>query len=605
MSQTRDPRIGSEVAAYRIEAVVGAGGMGVVYRALDRRLDRHVALKLLHGELSQNDQYRARFLRESKQAAAIEHPGIVPVHDAGDASGVLYIAMRYIDGSDLGQAISREGAIAPDRALSLLAEVAGALDAAHARGIVHRDVKPSNVLLSSLDASGREHAYLTDFGISKLVAGARALTSTGHVLGTAEYVAPEQVEGGEVDHRADVYSLGCVLFECLAGEPPFVRATPVAVLWAHVIEPPPRLSELRRELPPAIDDVIERGLAKNPDDRYSSCAELIRAARTTLGIENSDRSDTGAVPHSRALDDHCLEVLKAALRGRLVTVLGSGADMATSDVGQQAPSDSELAVGLAGAFGYPVSTALELARVSQYVAVMHGSGPLEDELHDLLTAQYVPGATYRLLARLPSMVRAAGAAYPLLVSTAYDTSPEHAFAEAGEELDVVSYVADGAASGRFRHVRPDGGATLIDVPNTYTEGLSGNERTVLLRLHGGVDVSRDRESFLVTEDDHIEYLLRSDLAGLVPVAVAARLLRSHVLFLACTPTDWCLRGLLSAIWRDRALGYRSWAVSSKPTEIDREFWRHRGVDLVNVSLPAYVESLERHVRAFSEREGMR
>ena len=337
MSQTRDSRIGSEVAAYRIEAVVGAGGMGVVYRALDRRLDRHVALKLLHGELSQNDQYRVRFLRESKQAAAIEHPSIVPVHDAGDASGVLPIAMRYIDGSeprtsDLAQRRHRSG-----RALSLLAEVAGALDAAHARGIVHRDVKPSNVLLSSLDAGGREHAYLTDFGISKLVAGARALALDGARSRDAEYVAPEQVEGGEVDHRADVYSLGCVLFECLAGEPPFVRATPVAVLWAHVNEPPPRLSERRRELPPAIDDVIERGLAKNPDDRYSSCAELIRAARTTLGIENSDRSDTGAAPHSRALDDHCLEVLKAALRGRLVTVLGSGADMATSDVGCSKP----------------------------------------------------------------------------------------------------------------------------------------------------------------------------------------------------------------------------------------------------------------------------
>jgi hypothetical protein len=258
-------------------------------------------------------------------------------------------------------------------------------------------------------------------------------------------------------------------------------------------------------------------------------------------------------------------------------------------------------MGLAGAFGYPGGNALELARVSQYVSVVHGSGPLGDELHDLLTGEYAPGAAHRLLAGLPRMVRAAGSAYPLLVSTAYDTAPERAFAEAGEELDIVTYVADGTEGGRFRHIRPDGTETLVDVPNTYTEGLSGEERTVLLRLHGGFDPSRDRESFLVTEDDHIEYLLRSDLAGLVPVAVAARLRRSHILFLACTPTDWCVRALFSAIWRDRALGYRSWAVSTSPNTTDREFWRHRGVDLVDLALPAYIETLERHAKGLGER----
>ena len=517
MSQTRDPHIGTEVAAYRIEEVVGAGGMGIVYRALDPRLDRHVALKLLPSELAQNGEYRARFLRESRQAAAIEHPSIVPVHDAGDANGVLYIAMRYIDGSDLGRTIAREGPLAPDRAVSVLAEIADALDAAHARGLVHRDVKPSNVLLSSPDAGGRERAYLTDFGISKLVAGEAALTATGHVLGTAEYVAPELVEGGEVDSRADVYSLGCVLFECLAGEPPFVRETPVSVLWAHVNDVPPPLSERRRELPTAIDDVVARSLAKTPDDRFPSCAEVIQAAREALGVVQAEGAPTSATAHSRALDDHCLEVLKAALRGRLVVVVGSGADLASmSEAAALPPSDSELATGLVGAFGYPGSHGLELPRVSQYVSVMHGSGPLGDELHDLLTADFAPGAAHRLLARLPAMVRAAGAVFPVLVSIAYDATSERAFADAEEALDVVSYIAGGAESGRFRHVRPDGTETVVDVPNTYTEGLSGNERTVLLRLHGGFDPSRDRESFLVTEDDHIDYLLRSDVAGARP-----------------------------------------------------------------------------------------
>ena len=243
--------------------------------------------------------------------------------------------------------------------------------------------------------------------------------------------------------------------------------------------------------------------------------------------------------------------------------------------------------------------------MSQYVAVMHGSGPLGDELHDLLTADFAPGAAHRLLARLPAMVRAAGAVFPVLVSIAYDATSERAFADAEEALDVVSYIAGGAESGRFRHVRPDGTETLVDVPNTYTEGLSGNERTVLLRLHGGFDPSRDRESFLVTEDDHIDYLLRSDVAGLVPVAVAARLRRSHVLFLGCSPTDWCLRALLSAIWRDGALGYRSWAVSPRPNPTDREFWRHRGVDLIDVALPAYVDSMGRHLTGLTERERAR
>jgi YVTN family beta-propeller protein len=280
-----DPRLGTRLAGYRIQALLGRGGMGVVYLAEQLGPRRRVALKLLLDPATASAAFRERFLRESELAAAIDHPNVLPVYDAGETDGVLWIAMRYVDGIDLAGLLARDGPLAPEQALAISGQVAGALDAAHTRGLVHRDVKPANVLLA-MDEGAVTHAYLADFGLTKRI-GARGLTGSGQVLGTIDYVAPEQVEGGQIDGRADQYALGCVLFECLTGEVPFRRDSELAVLWAHVHEPPPRVTERRPDLPAALDDVIGRALAKAPGDRYPSCGTLVAAAQAAL---------TGAAP---------------------------------------------------------------------------------------------------------------------------------------------------------------------------------------------------------------------------------------------------------------------------------------------------------------------
>ena len=246
--------------------------MGVVYRAWDLSLERPVALKLIAPELAEDERFRARFLREPRLAASLDHPGVVPIFQAGEWEGQLYLAMRFVEGSDLKSVIEREGSLAPERALVVLAQVADALDAAHRRGLVHRDVKPGNVLL---DESG--HAYLTDFGITKQLGGVS--TDTGRVVGTLDYLAPEQIRGEAVDGRTDCYALGCVLYECLAGAPPFRRATEAETLWAHMQDEPAPLPGQ-----PELDRVLKKGLAKDRDDRYGSCAELVDAAAGALGL---------------------------------------------------------------------------------------------------------------------------------------------------------------------------------------------------------------------------------------------------------------------------------------------------------------------------------
>jgi YVTN family beta-propeller protein len=276
-----DPRLGTRLAGYRIQALLGRGGMGVVYLAEQDRPHRQVALKLLLDPATASQAFRERFLRESELAAAIDHPNVLPVYDAGDTDGVLWIAMRYVDGVDLAALLAKDGPLAPEQALAIAGQVAGALDAAHTRGLVHRDVKPGNILLAVEDGAVT-HAYLADFGLTKRVGGARGLTVSGQVLGTIDYVAPEQVEGGQVDGRADQYALGCVLFECLTGTVPFRRDSELAVLWAHVHDPPPRISEHRPDLPAGLDDVIGRALAKAPGDRYPSCTALVAATQAAL-----------------------------------------------------------------------------------------------------------------------------------------------------------------------------------------------------------------------------------------------------------------------------------------------------------------------------------
>ncbi len=227
------PRIGTVFAGYRIEAVRGRGGMSVVYRAENPRLGNIVALKLLSAELAEDEGFRERFVRESRTAASIPHPHIIPIYDAGDAEGVLYIAMRHVEGPDLKELAKDRGRLPPARVLRLGAQVASALDAAHALGLIHRDVKPANILLEA-GADGEDHSYLADFGLTKHVDSHSGLTGSGQFIGTIDYMAPEQIEGRQVDARADVYALGCVLFECLAGSPPYRRDTEVAVLWAHM-----------------------------------------------------------------------------------------------------------------------------------------------------------------------------------------------------------------------------------------------------------------------------------------------------------------------------------------------------------------------------------
>jgi YVTN family beta-propeller protein len=275
-----EERIGTELAGYRIERVLGRGGMSVVYLAHDPRLKRNVALKLLAPGLAEDEGFRSRFLRESQLAASLDHPNVVPVYEAGEVDGLLYIAMRYVLGTDLKVLLRAEGALAPERALVLAGQVAGALDAAHERGLVHRDVKPSNVLLTG--RPGKEHCYLADFGLSTS-ASDRSVADPEKIVGTIDYVAPEQIRGGDVDGRADEYSLACLLYECLVGEVPFRRGSEVAVIYAHLEEALPRASERVQGLPAAVDAVLERGTAKLPDERWQTCAALVEAARSALG----------------------------------------------------------------------------------------------------------------------------------------------------------------------------------------------------------------------------------------------------------------------------------------------------------------------------------
>jgi len=266
--------------------------MSVVYRAENPRLGNVIALKLLSTELAGDESFRERFVRESRTAASIPHPNIIPIHDAGDAEGVLYIAMRYVDGPDL-KALLKEGEpLAPARCLRLGAQVASALDAAHARGMIHRDVKPANVLVEA-GADDEDHAYLADFGLTKHIDSHTGITGTGQFVGTIDYMAPEQIEGRQVDARVDIYALGCVLFECLAGSPPFRRETDVAVIWAHMRENPPPLSSVRSGLPAAADGVLAKALAKDPNERHESCGELVRELRGAL---DEQRADPRAAP---------------------------------------------------------------------------------------------------------------------------------------------------------------------------------------------------------------------------------------------------------------------------------------------------------------------
>src|SRR3954468_10734544 len=258
---------GDVFAGHRIEEMAGRGGMGVVYRATELGLDRTVALKLITPALAGDPDFRARFVRESRAAASIEHPNVIPIFSAGEEQDVLYISMRFVDGEDLRALLRREAPLEPLRAARIVAQIGTALDAAHERGLVHRDVKPANVLLTPTD-----HAYLTDFGLTKRVGeGSTQVSQPGGWVGTLGYVAPEQIRGGGIDARADVYALGAVLFHALTGEPPFSADGHEATMWRHLNDEPPHVGG---DVPRGFDAVIRRALAKRPDDRYPSAGGL-------------------------------------------------------------------------------------------------------------------------------------------------------------------------------------------------------------------------------------------------------------------------------------------------------------------------------------------
>jgi Protein kinase domain len=360
---------GDEFAGYRVERRLGRGGMGMLYLALEPGLERHVALKLIAPEAAADEVFARRFAEESRIAASIEHPNVVPIYAAGEEGGVPFIAMRYVAGADLARRLAREGRLEPSPAVELIAQIGNGLDAIHAAGLVHRDVKPANVLLSG--DTGAEHAYITDFGVARNVSTESGLTQTGRFVGTLDYVAPEQISGGTVDARADVYALGCLLFKLLTGEVPFPKDGEAARLFAHLNDPPPAPSLYVPEVSMALDDVVIRAMSKAPEDRYPSAGDLGRAARAALRGEATTMPErtvaTGAAAASAAAATRTAEAVPpapeptAATRQRMSSEAGRPSEPPASD----GRGLRRLVVG---------GAALALAGVVAAIALLGGGG---------------------------------------------------------------------------------------------------------------------------------------------------------------------------------------------------------------------------------------
>jgi predicted Ser/Thr protein kinase len=331
--------VGEEVGGYRVTERIGEGGMGAVYLAEKSDTGEAFALKVLLAGQADNQEFRRRFERESRYASELNHPNIVRVHDFGESNGQAFMIMEYVPGRDLTAELAG-GPLTPERTIEILEQVASALDAVHETGLYHRDVKPANVLVAEDAEGGGLRCRLTDFGLSKQPdQDSSPLTSAGFFVGTCQYVAPEQILAKDLDHRVDVYSLGCLLYECLAGEPPFSRPREEHVLYAHIQDPPPKLTAVRPELPEAIDAVIEKALAKDPDGRYPSCGELVDAAREALfpgGVPAA--AEASAEPAEAAPAGDCLRL-------RVTAGNADGAEIRVDDefrIGRQEPGDGTL-----------------------------------------------------------------------------------------------------------------------------------------------------------------------------------------------------------------------------------------------------------------------
>ena len=332
-----DLRPGTEFAGYRIERILGRGGMSVVYLAEHVRLERKVAVKVLAPAFADDMSFRERFVRESRMAASLDHPNVVPIYEADEADGLLFIAMRYVEGTDLRTLIREQGPLETARAVTIVEQAADALDAAHRKGLVHRDVKPGNVLLAERGSQGIDHVYLSDFGLTKRAASDSGITGTGQFVGTIDYAAPEQFESRRLDAATDVYSLGCVLYECLSGTPPFRRESDAAVMHAHLLEPPPSVTSVRPDLPAALDPVVARAMAKRSDDRYPTAGALASAARAAVG--EIPAITAGAVP-SRARRGRVVAgaIGLAAVIGIVALLLATRSDPGTGPAGRPSPN---------------------------------------------------------------------------------------------------------------------------------------------------------------------------------------------------------------------------------------------------------------------------
>jgi streptogramin lyase/tRNA A-37 threonylcarbamoyl transferase component Bud32 len=334
-----DPRVGTDFAGYRIERVLGRGGMAVVYLAEDLRLKRRVALKVLAPQLAEDARFRERFARESQLAASLEDPNVIPIYEAGEHGDVLFIAMRYIEGTDLKSLLATEGPLPRDRVVAIVSQVASALDAAHDRGLVHRDVKPANILVrSARDTTRPEHVFLSDFGLTKRASSDSGITGTGQFVGTIDYAAPEQFEGKPLDARTDVYSLGCVLFECLTGSAPFPKEQDVARMHAHLHEAPPKVTSLRPDVTPAVDVVAAKAMAKRPEHRYARAGDLAVAVEQALG------AGPGAAMRQPVIGRRALAVAGAlagaVVAGAIALLVLTGGGGATRTTGSPSASPS-------------------------------------------------------------------------------------------------------------------------------------------------------------------------------------------------------------------------------------------------------------------------